>query len=119
MTDWTGLDLFDLDGNKIGTVADVRVGEFTGGLQWLVVDTGVPGADKVFVPFGEVRRSGDRLSVIHTKERVKDAPKVENEQALTQDDEGKLCRYYGLQYGGSAEEQAEGCDDMKDVRPAG
>ena len=118
-TQWTGHDLFDLDGNKIGTVEDVRYGDVTGGLQWLVVATGVPGTKKIFVPAGEVRRSGNRLSALHTKERVKDAPKVENEQALTEADEGKLCRYYGLQYGASTGEPAEGCEEMQDQRPAG
>jgi len=118
-TEWTGHDLYDLDGDKIGTIEDVRYGDVTGGLQWLVVETGVAGAKKVFVPVLEVRRSGDRLSVRHTKDRVKDAPQIENDQAISQPDEAKLCRYYGLQYGGAAQEQAEGCEEMGDVRPAG
>ena len=116
---WTGLDLFDLDGKKIGKVEDARYGDVTGGLQWLVVETGILGAKKIFVPAGEVRRSGDRLSVLHAKDRVTDAPKVEDEQALTTADEGKLCRYYGLQYGASTGEPAEGCTEMEDRRPAG
>jgi sporulation protein YlmC with PRC-barrel domain len=118
-TEWTGHDIYDLDGNKIGVVEDVRFGDVTGGLQWLVVDTGIFGGKKVFVPAGEVRRSGDRLSVIHTKDRVKDAPHVNDEETLTQEDEGKLCRYYGLQYGAVLDQPAEGCDEMTDVRPAG
>lgn len=116
---WTGLDLFDLDGKKIGKVEDVRYGDVTGGLQWLVVETGILGTKKIFVPIGEVRRSGDQLSVLHTKDRVTDAPKVEGGQALTPADEGKLCRYYGLQYGASTSEPAEGCAEMEDQRPAG
>ncbi len=115
--EWTGHELFDVDGNRIGRVEDVRYGDVSGGLQWLVVDTGVLGAKKVFVPAGQVRRSGDRLSVGHTKARVKDAPEAENEQVLTQADEGKLCRYYGLQY--VPGDQAEGCEEIPDQRPAG
>ncbi|NLV72320.1 MAG: PRC-barrel domain containing protein [Actinobacteria bacterium] len=117
--DWTGRDLYDLDGNKIGTVEDVRLGDVTGGLQWLVVDTGTPGEQKIFVPAAEVRRAGDRLSAKHTKDRVQNAPKVEDEQVLTQNDESKLCRFYGLQYGATPEGEAEGCDEMTDIRPAG
>lgn len=116
---WTGHDLYDLDGNKIGVIEDVRFGDVTGGLQWLVVDTGVVGAKKVFVPVLEVRRSGDRLSTRHAKDRVKDAPQVETTEALSRPDEARLCRYYGLQYGGAAPEQAEGCEEMGDIRPAG
>ncbi len=118
-TQWTGHDLYDLDGNKIGTIEDVRYGDVTGGLQWLVVETGILGAKKVFVPALEVRRSGDRLSVRHTKDRVKDAPRVENIEALGPPDEAKLCRYYGLQYGGATPQQSEGCEEMEDLRPGG
>ncbi len=118
-TEWTGHDLYDLDGNKIGSIEDVRYGDVTGGLQWLVVDTGDFGANKVFVPAAEVRRSGDRISAIHSKDRVKSAPVVQDEESLTQDDESKLCRFYGLQYGSATPAQDEGCEEMKDIRPAG
>ena len=118
-TQWTGRYLFDLAGDRIGMVEDVRFGDPTGAPQWLVVDTGVLGAKKIFVPAGEVRRSGDRLSVLHTKERVTDSPKVKDEQALTEGDEGKLCRYYGLQYVASGDRPAEGCVEMEDQRPGG
>lgn len=118
-TEWVGHDLYDLDGNKIGTVEDARYGDVTGGLTWLVVSTGILGSKSIFVPAGEVRRAGDRLSVTHSESRVKDAPKVEDDEALSQADESKLCRYYGLQYGPATDAQAEGCQDMKDVRPAG
>jgi hypothetical protein len=116
---WTGHDLFDLDGDKIGKVEGVRYGDVKGNLTWLVVETGILGTKKILVPAGEVRRAGDRLSVGYTKDRVKDAPKVENESALTEADQGELCRYYGLQYIPSASEPSEGCVEMKDIRPAG
>ncbi len=118
-TQWTGHDLFDLDGNRIGVVEDVRYDAEAGDLQWLVVAAGAPEAKKIFVPAGDVRRSAERLSVLHTKERVQDAPKVEDEQAMTEAEKGKLCRYYGLQYVQSGTEPPEGCVEMQDVRPAG
>jgi hypothetical protein len=118
-TQWTGHDLFDMDDNKIGKVEDVRFGDVTGGLQWLVVETGLLGAKKLYVPAAEVRRSGDHLSVIHTKDRVKSAPEVKDEEFLSQEDESKLCKYYGLEYGSAQMGMDEGCEEMKDVRPAG
>ena len=116
---WTGHDLFDLEGDRIGTVEDVVYGGATGDPGWLVVGTDTPGADKILVPIAEVRRAGDRLSVPHTKERVAGAPPVKDALALTEGDKGRLCRYYGLQYVASADEPAEGCDDMPDLRPGG
>ncbi len=65
---WTGHDLFDLEGDRIGTVEDVVYGGATGDPGWLVVGTDTPGADKILVPVADVRRAGDRLSVPHTKE---------------------------------------------------
>ena len=116
---WTGHELFDLDGNKVGTVEDVRYGDAAMGLKWLVVETGRLGHKKIFVPAGEVRRDGGRLTVLHAKDRVKDAPKVESEESPTQDGESKLCRYYGLQYVPPTEGADEGCQDMEDRRPGG
>lgn len=116
---WTGHDLFDLDGQKIGTIEAVLHGDATGGLNWLVVETGLLGTKRIFVPTGEVRRSGDRLSVPYTKDRVKDAPKVEDDLVPTEAEKSKLCRYYGLQYVASAGGPDEGCADMEDLRPGG
>ena len=116
---WTGHDLFDLDGDKIGRIEDVRYGDSTGDLNWLVVEGGYLGGKKIFVPATDVRRAGDRLSVPYTKDRVKDSPKVEDELVLTEADKGKLCRYYGLQYVASVAEPDEGCEEMEDKRPGG
>ncbi len=55
-TEWTGHDLFDEKGDKIGTIEDVRYGDMTLGLKWLVVESGLFGTKKLFVPAGEVRR---------------------------------------------------------------
>ena len=118
-TEWTGHDLYDLDGNLIGKIEDVRYGDVTGGPQWLVVGTGFAGPKKILVPVADVRRAGDRLSVRHTKERVESAPKLADEGVITQPEEAKLCRFYGLQYAGDTTATAEGCEEMKDVRPAG
>ena len=116
---WTGHELFDVDGNKIGTVEDVRFGDASLGLKWLVVETGILGHKKVFVPAGEVRRDGDRLTVLHAKDRVQDAPRMSDEPVLTPDEESRLCRYYGLQYVPPTAGADEGCQDMEDKRPGG
>ena len=115
---FTGHDLLDVDGNKIGKIEDVLMGDSMADLSWLVVDTGLLGG-KVLVPVGEVRRAGDRLSVPYTKDRVKSAPKAEDRLLLTEAEKGTLCRYYGLEYGATATEPAAGCTDTIDKRPGG
>jgi hypothetical protein len=117
---WIGHDLLDREGGKIGKVEDVlRHGDATGGITWLVVEAGSPGKERVLVPASDVRRAGERLSVPYMKDRVKDAPKVEDELALTEGEKSRLCRYYGLQYVASPSEPSDGCAEMPDQRPGG
>jgi sporulation protein YlmC with PRC-barrel domain len=111
-TQWSGRDVYDMDGDKIGTVQGARRG-VVGDAVWLVVKTELVDAGKILVPASEVRSAGDRLSVPYTKERVRNSPQVDA-HALSESAEGELCRYFGLQYLGAATEPAEGCVDMKD-----
>lgn len=115
-----GQDLFDLEGDRIGSVEDVIYGDATGDPEWLVVSSEAAGAERILLPAGEVRRAGDHLSVPHSRDRVGGAPKVEDGSVLTEAEKGKLCRYYGLLYVGAAgDEPTEGCVDMPDQRPGG
>jgi sporulation protein YlmC with PRC-barrel domain len=117
--EYTGHHLYDLDGDKIGTVKDIHYGDVTGEPEWLVVDLGLFSTKKILVPVGEVRRAGDKLSVPFTKERVKNAPRVEDDLALTEGEKGQLCRYYGLQYAPGEGAPADGCEEIQDLRPGG
>ena len=86
-TEWTGHDLLDVNGEKIGTVEDVRFGDATGGLKWLLVKTGLFGTRKVVVPAAEVKATEDALVVPFTKDRVKDSPGVDEDEAFLEDEE--------------------------------
>jgi hypothetical protein len=114
---WVGNDLFDFDGTKIGRVEAVRALEDAAEPQWLVVEAGL--ATKLLVPAGQVRRSSDKLTFMHSRERVERSPLVADVSAPTPSEKGRLCRYYGLQYLGPEGGEDEGCFDMTDVRPAG
>ncbi len=110
-TEWTGHDLLDVNGEKIGTVEDVRYGEATGGLKWLLVKTGLFGSKKVVVPAGEVRATDDALVVPYSKDKVKDAPGVDEDELFTSDQERKICKYYDLEYMTGFRALGEGCVD--------
>jgi hypothetical protein len=116
---WSGRDLYDMNGEKIGTVEQVRHGDAVDNLTWLVVDPSVPATKRLFIPANDVRSSVDRLSVPYTKDRVKSAPAVEAHDTLTDGEQASLCRYYGLVHPGEVAQGAEGCEEMPDVRPAG
>ena len=105
---WTGHDLYDVHGDKIGTVTDVRYGDATMGPRWLLVRAGLLDTKRVFVPANGARRHGDRVVVPFVKDRVKSAPLVTNVEVLDEDDEEKLRAYYGLEYATPASDQNAG-----------
>jgi sporulation protein YlmC with PRC-barrel domain len=113
-TEWTGHELVDVNGEKIGTVEDVRFGDATGGLKWLVVKTGLFGGKKVLVPAEDLRATEDKLVAPYLKERVKDAPAVDEDQTFTLDQERHICAYYGLDYVSKFGSPDEGCEPHGD-----
>ena len=98
-----------MNGEKIGSIEDVRYGDATGGLKWLLVKTGLFGTKKIIVPAGEVRATEDALVVPYTKDRVKDAPGVDENEMFTTEEEQNMCAYYGLEYLSSFGAPTEGC----------
>ncbi len=116
-TEWTGHDLYDKDGDKVGTIEDVRYGEKTIGLKWLVVESGLFGMKKIVVPATEVESSGGRLVVPYDKAKLKDAPGFKHDWT-TMEEEQNVCSYYGLDYAGSLEDEVEGCVESEAQRQA-
>jgi len=118
-TQWVGHDLYDVEGEKIGTIEDIRFGELVDNLKWLVVKTGLLGVKTIYVPAGEVRSSAGKLVVSYSKDRVKDAPHVKDELVSLPSVEEKLCTYYGLDYVRSTTAPAEGCvETQEDEQPS-
>ncbi|MBN1631692.1 MAG: PRC-barrel domain-containing protein [Thermoleophilia bacterium] len=106
---WVGLDLFDADGKKVGNVTDVRYGKNTGDLVWLIVKTGWFGLKKIAVPASEVDRQGGRAVARGQKGRMKGAPGVSADKILGDEQEEKICTYYGFDFVSSPWKPVEGC----------
>lgn len=98
LEDWIDRHAIDSAGQRIGTIADVYVDDATGEPEWLAVTTGLFGSRISFVPLGEARRVGDDVRVAYGKDVVKDSPNVDADGALTEDEEERLYRHYGLKY---------------------
>src|SRR5918992_4845419 len=95
---WHGRDLIDRDGDKIGSISDVYLDDETGQPEWLTVKTGLFGSRESFVPTAEARAEGDTVRVPYEKAQVKDAPNVDADGALSQDEEAQLYGHYDLGY---------------------
>jgi uncharacterized protein (TIGR02271 family) len=87
------------DGAKIGKVGQVFLDDETSEPAWVTVKTGLFGGAESFVPLSGSSVSGDDVHVPFAKEKVKDAPRVDDSEGhLDKTEEAELYRYYGLDY---------------------
>src|SRR5918997_7219200 len=93
-----GRPVLGSDGQKLGTVADVYFDKDTRQPEWALVPTGLFGTKHSFVPITSASTTGEGLSVPFTKDQVKDAPRLDDDGELSQDEELLLSQHYGLNY---------------------
>ena len=97
------------DNESIGKVKDVYESTDGGGGTFATVTTGLFGSGSSFFPLDAADLAGDDVVVPFSKDFVKDAPRVENDEELTAPEEEKLFAYYGQQ-GASAGTVQTGTD---------
>jgi uncharacterized protein (TIGR02271 family) len=93
-----GEDLVDRDGDKIGKIEEIYLDADTDQPEWALVNTGMFGTKQTFIPIREASRSGDSLQVPYESSLIKDAPKMDADGQLSQDEEQQLYRHYGMDY---------------------
>jgi uncharacterized protein (TIGR02271 family) len=96
--DFRGRTLVDHDGEKIGKVDELYYDERGGQPEWALVHTGLFGTKKTFVPIGSASPVGEDLQVPVTKEQVKDAPRIDVDQELSEEQERQLFDHYEVPY---------------------
>jgi uncharacterized protein (TIGR02271 family) len=95
---WQGATMVDRDGDKVGTIESIYVDDQTGQPEWALVNTGLFGTRSTFVPIAQASASGDQVQVPFEKQRVKDAPNIDPDGHLSEQEEQELWRHYGLDY---------------------
>lgn len=123
-------NVVDQDGNKVGSAGQVYVDDQTGEPSWVTVKTGLFGTSESFAPLQGASMDGDDVRIAYTKDQVKDAPKVDPDQNLSEAEEAELYRHYALSRPGGdydgdydAAERGTyagtttGTDDLGDSRP--
>jgi uncharacterized protein (TIGR02271 family) len=94
-----GQTVYGSDGDKLGKVGQIYLDDATGRPEWATVQTGLFGNRESFVPVSQAELSDSGLTVPHTKNEVKGAPRVEADQGhLSQEEEAALYRHYGMDY---------------------
>ncbi|MGI8579017.1 MAG: DUF2382 domain-containing protein [Solirubrobacteraceae bacterium] len=99
-TAWRGRTMVDGSGDKLGKIDEIYVDAQTDKPEWALVTTGLFGSRSTFVPLAEAGEGdGDDIRVPYAKAQVKDAPNIESDHELSQDEEANLYRHYGIEYG--------------------
>jgi uncharacterized protein (TIGR02271 family) len=96
---WQDRIMVDADGDKIGTIESIYLDDQTGEPEWALIHTGLFGTKSTFVPLDQATATGDQVQVPYQKQLVKDAPRIDPDQHLSESQEQHLWRHYGLDYG--------------------
>ena len=96
--DFRGRTLIDRDGDKIGKIDDVYADRQDGQPEWALVNTGLFGTKKTFVPLHAAQPVGEDLRVPLEKAHVKDAPGIDADGELSDSEERELFTHYDLGY---------------------
>jgi uncharacterized protein (TIGR02271 family) len=105
---WQGRTMVDRDGNRIGTIDAIYLDDQTSQPEWALVNTGLFGTKSSFVPLAQATQTGDDVRVPYDKQLVKDAPRVDPDQHLSEAEERQLWRHYGLDYDRTTRRRATG-----------
>ena len=90
---------YDPNGDKIGGVSGVYLDDQTSQPMWVTINTGLFGLRTSFAPLAGSSLEGDRLTIAHDKDTVKDAPNVDEDGHITRSQEDELYSYYRVDSG--------------------
>ena len=93
-----GRTMLDRDGDKIGKIDDVYGDKQSGQPEWALVNTGLFGTKKTFVPLRGAQPVGEDIRVPLEKAHVKDAPGIDADGELSESEERELFTHYDLAY---------------------
>jgi uncharacterized protein (TIGR02271 family) len=105
-----GRTILDRDGDKIGKIDDVYEDQQTGRPEWALVNTGLFGTKKTFVPLHGAQPVGEDVRVPLEKRHVKDAPSIEADGELSETEERRLYTHYDVAYDADGGQDASGGD---------
>lgn len=92
---WQGRAIVGSDGEQIGTVKEVYEDQHTGKPEWATVSSGLFGMKSHFVPLAGASPHGEDVRLQVTKDQVKDAPGVDPDGELSEEEEQRLFEHYG------------------------
>ncbi|MDP9027668.1 MAG: PRC and DUF2382 domain-containing protein [Actinomycetota bacterium] len=94
--------VIDRDGDKVGTVGQVYVSDDGTQPLFVTVHTGLFGTNETFVPLRAADFYDGELHVVYDKATIKDAPHIDADGAISEDETGSIFDYYDAHAGAAA-----------------
>lgn len=94
-----GKNVYDLEGQKVGTATGLYLSDLSGAPEWATVKTGLFGGKESFVPLAGASTDEEGLHVRTRRDMIKDAPRIEGDGHLSEREVMELHRHYGLDSG--------------------
>jgi hypothetical protein len=95
---WQGRTLVDHDGEPLGSIEIIYLDKVTNQPEWALLEAGATGPARTFVPLVSASDEGDTVRVPFAKTLIEGAPSMPADRELSEDQEGKLYRHYGVPY---------------------
>ncbi len=106
--EWKGRTIVGSDGEKLGKINEIYEDPQTGRPEWATVSSGMFGKKSNFVPLAGASPDGENVRAQVTKDQVKDAPGVEDDGELSEQEETRLFEHYGVPYTQEGSTTAQG-----------
>lgn len=90
-------NVIDSTGDKVGSVGQVYVTNEGQDPSWVTVNTGLFGTKETFIPLADAQLTDGDIRVPYEKSFIKDAPNIDEDGEISQEQEAELYRYYGVQ----------------------
>lgn len=112
--DFVDAPVYDKNGEKMGTIADLYYTVDEHKPEWATVKSGLFGMSRHFVPLWDTREDEDGITINNvTHEMVKNAPSINDDDETTDEDDARLTNYY--KYNHQAESGVT--PDLSNVQP--
>jgi PRC-barrel domain len=94
---WTGYDVDEIDGARVGRVEGLYADAASGEPTWLVVAMGKRRPKRIAVPARDCAAAAGRVWIAHGREALRAAPAVDRARPLLREHERTICAHYGIE----------------------
>src|SRR5829696_7781493 len=103
---WRGRTVCDQDGNELGTLSQLYLDSEASRPAWASVKRGRLRTTETIVPLSDAVEVGDRLRLPYERARFDEAPDIDPDVELTEEQERLLHEHYGREWTPRSDEES-------------